>query len=306
MSADALRIAVVGPGSVGVFFAAHLAAAGHHVTACARRPFDRYVVESDRAAVSGPAKVVTDPAALDGPADVVIVAVKCHQTASTAPWLQALCAPGTIVIAAQNGVEGAERLAPLCGPATVLPSVVYCGAELLEPGHIRHYSAGSIWLPDRPSAHRIVDAIAASECTAQFVARTDFATEQWRKLGTNVVFNGVTALTRKTMHALRHPSIAPIARLMFDECWTVGRAEGADLGNADTERLLGVMAAMRDGGATSMYYDTIAGRPTEHDAIHGAVLRIGARHGISAERVRQLEREALAKLRRFADPDLAA
>ncbi|MBC7594659.1 MAG: sigma-70 family RNA polymerase sigma factor [Kineosporiaceae bacterium] len=33
---------------------------------------------------------------------------------------------------------------------------------------------------------------------------------------------------------------------------------------------------------------------------------IGKRHGISAERVRQLEREALAKLRQVADPDLAA
>ncbi|CAN5556400.1 sigma-70 family RNA polymerase sigma factor [soil metagenome] len=33
---------------------------------------------------------------------------------------------------------------------------------------------------------------------------------------------------------------------------------------------------------------------------------IGARHGISAERVRQLEREALARLRELADPDLAA
>ena len=33
---------------------------------------------------------------------------------------------------------------------------------------------------------------------------------------------------------------------------------------------------------------------------------IGARHGISAERVRQLEREAIAKLRVLADPDLAA
>jgi RNA polymerase primary sigma factor len=33
---------------------------------------------------------------------------------------------------------------------------------------------------------------------------------------------------------------------------------------------------------------------------------IGAKHGISAERVRQLEREALAKLRELADPDLAA
>ncbi len=33
---------------------------------------------------------------------------------------------------------------------------------------------------------------------------------------------------------------------------------------------------------------------------------IGARHGISAERVRQIEREALQKLRRVGDPDLAA
>jgi len=33
---------------------------------------------------------------------------------------------------------------------------------------------------------------------------------------------------------------------------------------------------------------------------------IGAKHGISAERVRQLEREAIAKLRKIADPDLAA
>ena len=33
---------------------------------------------------------------------------------------------------------------------------------------------------------------------------------------------------------------------------------------------------------------------------------IGAKHGISAERVRQLEREALAKLRTLADPDIAA
>ena len=33
---------------------------------------------------------------------------------------------------------------------------------------------------------------------------------------------------------------------------------------------------------------------------------IGRRHGISAERVRQLERQALATLRKIADPDLAA
>jgi RNA polymerase sigma factor (sigma-70 family) len=33
---------------------------------------------------------------------------------------------------------------------------------------------------------------------------------------------------------------------------------------------------------------------------------IAARHGISAERIRQIEREAIARLREIADPDLAA
>jgi RNA polymerase sigma factor (sigma-70 family) len=39
---------------------------------------------------------------------------------------------------------------------------------------------------------------------------------------------------------------------------------------------------------------------------HHKLADIGAKHGISAERVRQLEREALQKLRRLGDPDLAA
>ncbi|MCW2830224.1 MAG: polymerase subunit sigma [Aeromicrobium sp.] len=42
------------------------------------------------------------------------------------------------------------------------------------------------------------------------------------------------------------------------------------------------------------------------DGLHQKLADIGKRHGISAERVRQLEREALTTLRRIADPDLAA
>jgi 2-dehydropantoate 2-reductase len=40
------------------------------------------------------------------------------------------------------------------------------------------------------------------------------------------------------------------------------------------------VARMPVDGATSMYYDRMAGRPTEHDALYGAVVRAGARHGI--------------------------
>ena len=46
-------------------------------------------------------------------------------------------------------------------------------------------------------------------------------------------------------------------------------------------------------------YGLVDGRPHK-------LADIGARHGISAERVRQLEREAIAKLRVLVDPDLAA
>jgi RNA polymerase sigma factor (sigma-70 family) len=52
--------------------------------------------------------------------------------------------------------------------------------------------------------------------------------------------------------------------------------------------------------------DVIRSRYGLADGRQEKLADIGARHGVSAERVRQLEREALAKLRKLADPDLAA
>ncbi len=52
--------------------------------------------------------------------------------------------------------------------------------------------------------------------------------------------------------------------------------------------------------------DVIRARYGLTDGRQEKLADIGARHGVSAERVRQLEREALAQLRRLADPDLAA
>ncbi len=52
--------------------------------------------------------------------------------------------------------------------------------------------------------------------------------------------------------------------------------------------------------------DIIRSRYGLVDGRQEKLAEIGARHGVSAERVRQLEREALAQLRKLADPDLAA
>jgi RNA polymerase sigma factor (sigma-70 family) len=79
---------------------------------------------------------------------------------------------------------------------------------------------------------------------------------------------------------------------------------GPDLTVLDVEardRLLSLVDLLDERSA-----DIVKSRYGLVDGRQHKLADIGARHGISAERVRQLEREAIAKLRRLADPDLAA
>lgn len=275
-----VAIALVGPGSVGTYLAAQLAAAGHDVVSCARRPFTEYVVDSGEHPVRLAARVATDPGEL--PADwrprFVLVCVKAHQTPGAAGWLERLAGPDTTLVSVQNGVEGRERLTPYAGGGEALPSVVYCGAELLAPGHVRHHSSGLLITPDVPSMHELAGAAAGSGITV----RPDpaFVTEAWRKLGANICANGLTALTRRRMDVFREPGIADLVRGLLTECFAVARAEGATLADGDIDTFVKGIGAAPSTGGTSMYYDRMAGRPTEHDALYGAVVRAGERHGV--------------------------
>ncbi len=81
-------------------------------------------------------------------------------------------------------------------------------------------------------------------------------------------------------------------------------APGPDLNFLDVEarqRLEDLVGLLDERSA-----DSVRARYGLADGRQHKLADIGARHGISAERVRQLEREALQKLRRIADPDLAA
>ena len=277
---DCRRVAVVGPGGVGCFFAAHLADIGHDVLACARRPFDRYVVESDVAPVEGPATVVVDPRSLPwrGPADWVLVGLKTHQTADAAAWFEPLCGPDTVVVALQNGVDAVARLDPLVAGAEVLPTVVYCGGEVLAAGHVLNTMGGRLIVPDGPSAQGLIELCAGSAIVIE--PSTSYDVAAWVKLGLNVVANGLTALTGKPLGVLGDPAIEPVARALLRECWTVGAAIGVPLELDGIEDTIAAMAAMAE-GSTSMAQDVRAGRPTEYDALHGAVIRTGRGAGVA-------------------------
>ena len=81
-------------------------------------------------------------------------------------------------------------------------------------------------------------------------------------------------------------------------------APGPDLEVLDVEarERLDVLVEKLDARAA----DIIRARYGLLDGRQHKLADIATKHGISAERVRQLEREALNKLRKFADPDLAA
>jgi 2-dehydropantoate 2-reductase len=65
----------------------------------------------------------------------------------------------------------------------------------------------------------------------------------------------------------------------------VAQAEGADV---DATVVFGEFEVLHDGFGTSMQRDVAAGREPELDAIAGAVLRAGARHGIACPTIAAL------------------
>ncbi|ADP82812.1 2-dehydropantoate 2-reductase [Pseudofrankia inefficax] len=277
------RVAVIGVGAVGGYFAARAAAAGAEVWLCARRPFDRLRIVStgpDGGDVETevPAEVVIDPARLPGYGfDWVLLATKAHQVPLVAPWLTAAVGPGTAVVVLQNGVRHAERVAAFAPAEQVLPAVVYINAEAEGPGLIRHRAGGVLQVPDVLLAQRLAERV----LTAGEVRLTeDFATAAWTKLCVNSAANTLTALTGRRLEVLRRDDIAQLALAIMAEVVAVARADGAEVPDGLPEFTVRRLRGQPPGAGTSMLYDRLAGRRLEHDALLGAVVRIGAERGV--------------------------
>jgi 2-dehydropantoate 2-reductase len=265
-------VAVVGSGAIGATVAA--AVHGADLLLCGRTPHERIVVEREGGGsevVPGP--VLTDPAAVPWRADVVLLAVKAHQTASAAPFLAALCGPETVVVVLQNGVEQRALVGPFAGEATVVPAVVWIATETIGPGHVRVVDDARVLLPDEAAARAVASLLDGAEVVE------DFATEAWRKLTVNAVA-GLMVLAGRRSAIFRRDDIAGVARALALETLAVARAEGADLPDAVADELLEWFAGLPPDAGTSILADREAGRPLEWDARNGVVARLGAVHGV--------------------------
>jgi len=293
-----LTVAVVGLGSIGGVVAGCLAAAGRHdIVACARRRFDRLTLDLPQGTIEVPLRVLADPQQVAKPVDWVMLCTKTHQTEAAARWLQRLCARSTRVAVLQNGIGHVERVAPFVGGAAVLPAMVYLNGERLEPDRVRLRQGSDQDIAVADDGLGRAFAALFDGTPLRIALSGDFAALAWRKLLINAVANPITTLTLQRQAVLRRPDVQELCREILDEAVAVARAEGVALADDEPARAMATLFTFSGELGTSMYFDRLAERPLEVEALTGAIVAAAERHGIATP----LNRALLTLLRAIND-----
>lgn len=290
----------MGCGAVGGLYGTRLAAAGHPVGFLARSDVpalraDGLLVESidgDIRLPAGSFAAAADPTEL-GPADVVVVALKSTDNAALATLLPPLVQPDTTVVVLQNGL-GVEATAAAAAPAAaaVVGGMCFVCSAKIGPGHVRHADYGAVTLAPHTGRLDAATAVGADLVAAgvETLVSDDLMTARWTKLLWNIPFNGLTALLDVgTDQLLADPVGRALVLDLMAEVVAGGQACGAQIAPADAHQMVVRTEAMVP-YRTSMALDRAAGRPMEHDTIHGAAVRAAATAGTAMPRVEQLWR----------------
>jgi 2-dehydropantoate 2-reductase len=274
-------VAVIGLGSIGGIVAGCLRDANRHdVIICARQPIAHLTLERPDKTITTALRTLTDPDQATR-VDWVLVCTKTQQTPSTAPWLARLCDSSTRVAVLQNGIGHVERLAPFVGNATVVPTIVYYNGERLAADRVRIRPVGAqdLAVADDADGRDFVQLMQGT--SLRIDPSDDFATLSWRKLLINAVANPVTALTSQRQAVFRREDIKALCVDILEEASAVGRAAGAKLDADEPAQIMARLLTYPPEAGTSMYFDRLAGRALEVEALTGAIVAAGQRYGIA-------------------------
>ncbi len=283
------RVCVVGAGSIGSLYAAHLA------TVCdalvlTRRPEHAAALNSEGLRVSGRhdftarVRAAADPAELPEP-DLVIVATKTTELESAAAVLEGHF-PGATVMTVQNGL-GAEEAVRARGAWPLISGVTFMSGTKHSDTHVEYILDTETWLGpfEETPPERVEEAGALlAESGLKVEVLPDLRPAQWSKLIFNATVNGVAALTGlpHLPHFADESEPWSLGRLvhgLVDEGRRVAAASGVDLHDDPWE--MNVLATKRGSAhSPSMLEDVTAGRPTEVELINGSLVRAGERAGL--------------------------
>lgn len=286
-----MRIAVMGTGAVGGYFGAKLAAAGHEVVFIARGRnlaalrHQGLCIDSFQGNLRINNALFTDaPAAVTG-TDLVLFCVKSYDTEAGAGALVPFISPTTQVLSLQNGVDNALRIARLCGAERTLAGVVYIGAQLVEPGVIKHSSGGRIVFGElqggvHDTTRTIEKALLAASIPCE--VSTAIAKAQWRKLLWNAPFCAISSLTGATAGEIAES--ASLRKLAIDcmaEVIAAAKTLGFDLVPEWVDETIQFSQTLGN-FKPSMLQDLEAKKPLEYEAFNGVVVDLLRRAGQDA------------------------
>lgn len=290
-----MKIAVVGPGAMGILFAYRLAKSGakvhlvdHREDRAARLAKSGITVERN-----GTSDTVSVPVSASIPAgcDLILLMVKAHRTG------EVRFPPDTPVLTLQNGLGNVETLCTMIGSARVLAGATSEASTLLGEGRIRHVAAGmtrfGAWTscPTEPAANALRNAgfdVALTEAPGQLI---------WEKVSINAGINPLTAILNvPNGRLLEFSDIRQLMRDLVVEAAKVASTEGYRFEQSLVETAEEICAATAD-NISSMLQDIRNKKQTEIDAISGEIIRRAQiaslptpRTRVIAQLVRGLER----------------
>jgi 2-dehydropantoate 2-reductase len=277
-----MKIAVMGAGSVGSYYGAMMARAGHAVTLIARPRHvtaiaDRGLLFETKAFTEAvPVTATTDAAGVAG-ADIVLFCVKSTDTVAAGRDMRPHLGTDTTVLSLQNGVDNAERLREVLG-RPVLATAVYVATEMPGPGHVRHHGRGELVIGTSPASTAV--AAMFRQAGVQTEISDNVRSVLWTKLIVNCAYNALSAIPQLPYG--RMVAVEGVTAAMKDivaECLAVAARTGVQIGDDILDKVLALAPAMPD-QHSSTAQDLARGKRTEIEHLNGYIVREGERLGV--------------------------
>ena len=295
-----MRILIFGAGAIGSVLGGFLAKAGHEVTLLGRA-WHLDVVRRQGLGISGlwGTHLIDERETATTPEDVsrreafdwVFVCVKAHQTATAAEAVPEFMGPRTLVCAFQNGLGNYEALIQRIAPDRVALGRIIFGVEI-EPGRVRVTVCADevlIGAPDerfpRAQVAQLTSTLEAADIPSR--ATRTILVALWAKVLYNCALNGLSTLLEVPYGRLpKHPIARRMIESVIGEAYRVAEAHHVALEPSQASAYLELLFArlIPDTAAhqPSMLQDLRRGRPSEIEALNGALVRLAQQAGLSA------------------------
>lgn len=233
------KIAIIGSGSIGLYYGGRLLQTGSDVHFLMRSGFAAarekgIQIYSGGGDFHAPHPQVHETTEAIGPCDLVIISLKATSNPSLEKLIPPLLKNSTALLTLQNGLGNEECLAQRWGAERILGGLCFVCLTRRDPVTVDHIGQGVLSLGEyqRPVSHRLTRIVAGfREAGIHTSAVEDLARERWRKLVWNIPFNGlsVAAGGLTVDRILADPELKQETIRLMNEVRAIAAAEGHEI-----------------------------------------------------------------------------